>query len=601
MTVVRFSRDKNGSRETWGFGPYRTCTGFARYSLRSVPHAQPFRIPPACAAGHMLRTQLTSFVVSSEGFEPPTPVSKTGVISISPRGQGRDMVAYIGKIPKLLYNFSMKSVKSSPIPGEVVNIVETLEKGGFEAYLVGGCVRDLFLGRSPKDWDVTTNARPEQIQGLFPKTVYENVYGTVAVINEQTEEASLRAIEVTPYRLESGYSDRRHPDQVKFSEKIEDDLKRRDFTVNAMAVSLSDGAIKDIIDLYGGFADIKDKTIRTVGNPTDRFNEDALRMMRAIRLSVELGFTCNPDTFKAIQSQNKLIREVSMERIRDEFSRVIMSPDPKLGLEMLHSTGLLVHIIPELETGRGVKQPSAHAYDVWEHLLRTLQGAADKDFNLEMRLAALFHDVGKPNTKGFSRETNQPTFYGHEVVGSRETRKILERLKFSRATIEKVTKLVRWHMFFADTASITLSAVRRMIVNVGRENIWDLMNLRVCDRIGTGRPKENPYRLRKYKAMVEEALRDPVSVTMLKIDGKKIMETGNIPAGPKIGFVLNALLEEVLENPKLNTEEYLVKRSLELLALPESELKALAEKGKEKKKEEEEKEISKIRNKHKVS
>lgn len=495
----------------------------------------------------------------------------------------------------------MKSVKSSPIPAEVVNVVVTLEKRGFQAYLVGGCVRDLFLGRTPKDWDVTTNAAPDQIQGLFPKTVYENVYGTVAIINENTEDMSLRSVEVTPYRLESAYSDRRHPDQVKFSEKIEDDLKRRDFTINAMAVSLSDGAIKDIIDLYGGFADIKDKVIRTVGNPTDRFNEDALRMMRAVRLAVELGFTCNPETFKAIQSQSGLIKDVSMERIRDEFSRVIMSPNPKLGIEMLHSTGLLSHIIPELEVGRGVKQPQAHAYDVWEHLLRTAQHAADKEFNLEMRLAALFHDVGKPKTKGFSHETNQPTFYGHEVVGSRETRKILERMKFSRATIEKVTKLVRWHMFFADTESITLSAVRRMIVNVGRENIWDLMNLRVCDRIGTGRPKENPYRLRKYKAMIEEALRDPVSVAMLKIDGKKLMETAQIGPGPKIGFVLNALLEEVLEDPKLNTEEYLISKSKELLALPETELKARAEKGKEKKREEEEREVGEIRKKHKVS
>jgi len=495
----------------------------------------------------------------------------------------------------------MKSVKNSPIPTEVVNVVETLEKGGFQAYLVGGCVRDLFLGHVPKDWDVTTNATPEQIQGLFTKTVYENVYGTVAIINENTEDMSLRSVEVTPYRLESAYSDRRHPDQVKFSDKIEDDLKRRDFTINAMAVSLSDGAIKDIIDLYGGFADIKDKTVRTVGNPTDRFNEDALRMMRAIRLAVELGFTCNPETFKAIQSQSKLITDVSTERIRDEFSRVIMSPDPKLGIEMLHLTGLLSYIVPELEVGRGVKQPQAHAYDVWEHLLRTVQHAADKEFNLEMRLAALFHDVGKPKTKGFSRETNQPTFYGHEVVGSRETRKILERMKFSRATIEKVTKLVRWHMFFSDTESITLSAVRRMIVNVGPENIWDLMNLRVCDRIGTGRPKENPYRLRKYKAMIEEALRDPVSVGMLKIDGKKIMEVTSISPGPKIGLVLNALLEEVLEDPKLNTEEYLVTRSKELLALPEVELKARADKGKEKKREEEEREVGEIRKKHKVS
>ncbi len=495
----------------------------------------------------------------------------------------------------------MKSVQNKAIPAEIVNIVETIEKGGFQAYLVGGCVRDLLLGRPPKDWDITTNAKPDQIQALFVKTVYENAFGTVCVINEETEDLSLRNVEVTPYRQETGYSDRRHPDQVKFSDKIEDDLKRRDFTVNAIALNLSGGAIKDIIDLYGGMSDIKDKIIRTVGNPRDRFNEDALRMMRAMRLAVELGFTCNKETFMAIRSHNSLIQDISAERVRDEISKILMSKSPMIGMQLLHDSGILNYIIPELERGIGVEQPQAHKYDVWEHLIRSLQHAADKGWDLDIRIAALFHDIGKPNTKGFSRETNQPTFYGHEVVGSRETRKILERLKFSRATIEKVVKLVRWHMFFADTGQISLSAVRRMIVNVGPENIWDLMNLRSCDRIGTGRPKENPYRLRKYKAMIDEALRDPISVAMLKIDGKKIMEVGNIAPGPKIGFVLHALLEEVLEDPKLNTEKYLQEKSIQLLALSEAELKALADKGKEKKNEAEKREIEEIRGKHYVS
>jgi poly(A) polymerase/tRNA nucleotidyltransferase (CCA-adding enzyme) len=491
-----------------------------------------------------------------------------------------------------------KAVKNSPIPREIVSIVETLEKGGFQAYLVGGCVRDLFLGRVPKDWDVTTNATPEQIQGLFTKTVYENVYGTVVVIDEAVEDITLRNVEVTPYRLESGYSDKRHPDHVEFSTKIEDDLQRRDFTSNAIAVSLSGGAIKDIIDLYGGFTDIKDKTIRTVGKPEDRFNEDALRMIRAIRFAVELGFTIEKGTFAAIKSLSSTIQEVSGERIRDEFVKIVMSPSPMKGIELLEETGLLKHFIPELEKAIGVGQNQAHAFTVWEHLLRSLQHAADSKWSLEIRLSALFHDIAKPQTKGVSRVTGQPTFYGHEVVGSRETRKILERMKFSRVIIEKVTKLVRWHMFFADTGTITLSAVRRMIVNVGQENIWDLMNVRICDRIGTGRPKADPYRLRKYKSMVEEALRDPVSVGMLKIDGKKIMEVAKIPAGPKVGLVLNALMEEVLDDPKLNTEEYLQNQTIKLLALPEKELKILAEKGKEKKEEADEEDLKKIRGKH---
>jgi poly(A) polymerase/tRNA nucleotidyltransferase (CCA-adding enzyme) len=337
--------------------------------------------------------------------------------------------------------------KETAIPQEIVSAVETLEKGGFQAYLVGGCARDIFLGRKPKDWDITTNARPENIQAIFPKTVYENTFGTVAVVNEFSTDETLKIIEITPYRTESDYTDRRHPDKINFSDSLEDDLKRRDFTVNSIAINLSNGAIKDIVDLYGGISDIRDKVIKTVGEAKDRFNEDALRMMRAIRLAVELSFTCNPDTLTAIQSHCNLIKDVSIERIRDEFTKIIMSDNPKLGIEMLRDSKLLQFIIPELESGIGVKQPQAHMYDVWEHLLRTLQHSADKGYDLEMRLAALFHDIGKPKTKGFSHETNQPTFYGHEVVGSRETRNILDRMKFSRATIEKVTKLVRWHMF----------------------------------------------------------------------------------------------------------------------------------------------------------
>lgn len=492
-------------------------------------------------------------------------------------------------------------MKNSAIPREVVSTVEALEKAGFEAYLVGGCVRDLLLGRIPKDWDVTTNAKPEEIMKLYTKTVYENVFGTVAVVYEQATDETVKIVEITPYRIESTYSDRRHPDEVKFSTKLEDDLKRRDFTINAMAATLSKGAIKDIVDQYSGFKDLKDKIIRTVGNPSDRFNEDALRMMRAVRIAVQLGFTIDPATYKAIQANKALLSEVSRERVRDEFSKILMSNSPKLGIELLHETGLLAYIAPELERGIGVTQTQAHAFDVWEHLLRSLQHAADKGWGLDIRLAALFHDVSKPETKALSRETGQVTFYGHELKGSRETRRILDNLKFSRVIIDKVVKLVRWHMFFSDTESITLSAVRRMIVNVGRENIWDLMNVRVCDRIGTGRPKENPYRLRKYKAMVEEALHDPISVSMLKIDGKRLMEVVSIPAGPRIGNILHALFNEVLEDPKLNTPEYLENKSIELNKLSDAELANLGQKGKEKKEEEEEKNLGEIRKKYFVS
>lgn len=491
--------------------------------------------------------------------------------------------------------------KGDIVPKEVQKVLETLKNKGFEAYLVGGCSRDLLLGRKPKDWDVTTNATPEKIIPLFEKTFYENNFGTVAVVDENATDESVKIVEVTPYRLESSYSDHRRPDSVQFSKRLDDDLKRRDFTINAIAVDVSGDTVKDMIDLYGGFKDIKDKTIKTVGNPEDRFTEDALRMMRAPRLATELGFTINIETREAIIKHAKLLEKISAERVRDEFSKILMSKEPKKGIEMLHELGLLRYIAPELEQGIGIEQTQAHAYDVWEHLLRSLQCAADKEWPLDIRIAALFHDVSKPETRRFSHETKQFTFYGHEVVGSRVTKKILERLKYPNKLMDKVVKLVRWHMFFTDTEEITLSAVRRMIVNVGPENIWDLMNVRICDRIGTGRPKENPYRLRKYKAMIEEALHDPVSVGMLKIDGKRIMEVTRETPGPKIGYVLHALLEEVIENPKLNTAEYLEKRAVELFAMSEKDLKKLGEAGKERQKEEESKNIEEIRQKYHVS
>lgn len=492
------------------------------------------------------------------------------------------------------------------IPKEVSHVTETLKNKGFKAFLVGGCVRDLLLGRTPKDWDVTTDAIPEEIISAFEHTFYENSYGTVGVVNEETPNDRLKVVEVTPFRLESGYSDKRRPDTVSFSRNLEDDLKRRDFTINAIALEIipdkkHPGSFTgNIIDLFGGQKDLKDGLIRTVGDAHARLSEDALRIMRAVRLSAELDFAIEKDTLAALKTHAQLLSHIAKERIRDEFVRMIMSDTPMNSLILSKELGVLPFIAPELVEGIGVEQTQAHAYDVWEHLLRTVQHAADKDYGLEIRLAALFHDIGKPATRRLSRETGQFTFYGHEVVGARMTEKILKNLNFPTKTIENVVKLVRWHMFFSDTEQITLSAVRRMVANVGKDYIWDLMNVRICDRIGTGRPKENPYRLRKYKSMIEEALRDPISVGMLKIDGKEIMKVTNMGPNPKIGLILNALLEEVLENPKLNTKEYLEKKTIELAALPETELKKLAAIGKDKKAKAEEEEIAKIRGKHGV-
>ena len=531
------------------------------------------------------------------------------------------------------------------IPPEVTQVTNTLEKAGFEVYLVGGCVRDLIMGRVPKDWDLTTNAKPEQIIPLFEKTVYENNFGTVGVcipvdnvsrethsnvsyvtskdvphethsdvlqrysqsvsevVTHVTNDRSVESvthetkeyliIEVTPYRIEAKYSDFRHPDEVLFSDKLEDDLKRRDFTVNAMAMD-SNGHITDI---YKGQEDIKANILRTVGNPDDRFNEDALRMLRAVRFACQLGFTVSHETSESIFRNNALLKKISTERIRDEFSKIILSDNPAMGMMMLEKLGMLQHIIPELLDGVGCEQGGEHIYDVWNHLLHALQHAADKKWSLEIRLAALFHDIGKPKTK--RPGIKKPTFYGHEVVGARMARKIMDRLKFPKKEMDLVETLVRNHMFFSDTEQITLSAVRRIIAKVSAEHIWDLMNIRECDRVGM-KKKEAPYRLRKYFAMIEEALHDPISVKQLKIDGNYLMNTLHMKPGPRMGWVLNALLEEVLEDPAKNEVEYLSARVADFEKLSDTDLKSLGEKAKETKEELEEEAIGKLHAKHGV-
>lgn len=481
------------------------------------------------------------------------------------------------------------------IPEEVKNISRMLSDAGFENFLVGGCVRDMVIGKKPKDWDFATNANPEDIIKLFPKTFYENDYGTVGVVNENTAEETLRTIEVTPYRLESGYSDFRRPDKVEWGKTIEDDLARRDFTMNALAYNIE---TKELLDPFQGKTDIEKKVIRTVGLPDDRFGEDALRMFRALRLASELNFAIEHETQKAIMEHVELLEHISRERVRDEFTKIVMSDTPALALDLSARLGLLKFISPEFEKGIGMEQNQAHAYTVWEHLLRTLNHAAKKNFPLHVRLAAFIHDVAKPHTR--KRLKNQWTFYNHEVLGARLARNILEDLRFSKEIIEKVVKLVRWHMFFSDTEKITLSAVRRIVRNVGVDLIWDLVDLRVCDRIGTGRPKETPFRLRKYKSMIEEVLRDPISVKQLSINGADIMKLTGINPGPHIGFILEILLSEVLENPELNTREYLERRVGELHALKPTELAELGKTARAKNASEEEKEVSKIREEYRV-
>jgi len=475
-------------------------------------------------------------------------------------------------------------------------VADTLEGAGFEAYLVGGCVRDLIIGRTPKDWDLTTDARPDAITALFPDSFCNNDYGTVGVKTE-SENPTLQVIEVTPYRSESEYSDARRPDSVTFGVSLAEDLARRDFTVNAIAYRT---AIAETVDKYRGIEDIKAKRLRAVGDPNERFAEDALRMMRAVRLAAELDFVIEADTMAGIIKNRDRLGKIATERISAEFIRIIDSKTPMTGIIFLQKLGLLPFIIPELLEAMGCEQGGIHAYDVYEHLLRTLQGAADKGFSTEMRLAALLHDIGKPATRRTGGKNKLYTFFGHEVVGARMTKVILERLKLPREMIDIVVNLVRWHMFFSDPDLITLAAVRRTIMRIGEDNIDDLLNLRVCDRIGTGRPKEQPFRFRKYKAMVDEALRDPISVKLLKIDGVRIMDITGEKPGKKLGYILHALLEEVLVDPRKNTAEYLENRTKDFILLDEIELQRLAEAGKEKLAEEEAHAIKDIEREHKV-
>jgi tRNA nucleotidyltransferase (CCA-adding enzyme) len=485
------------------------------------------------------------------------------------------------------------------IPEYVIYVTKTLEKAGFEAFLVGGSVRDLIIGTEPKDWDITTNAVPEQIITLFEKTVYENIFGTVGVCvphetKEDVTQETYDIVEVTPYRTETTYSDFRHPDEVKFSKNIEDDLKRRDFTMNALAYSDKG----QIIDPYKGQEDIKDKVVRAVGKPADRFKEDALRMLRAVRFAAQLNFAIEYDTMQAIADNSQLLKNISGERIRDEFIKIIESNNSALSIGMLSKLGLLKHIIPELEEGIGCEQGGAHIYDVFEHCLGALDHATKKGLSTEIRLSALFHDIGKPRSRR-PGDKKAYTFYGHEVIGARMAKIIMERLKFPKITTEFVISMVRNHMFFSDTEQITLSAVRRIVQKVGKEHIWELMQIRECDRVGM-KKVEAPYRLRKYHAMIEEVLRDPISVSALAIDGEVLIKDLGMKPSRRMGWILHALLEEVLDDPQKNTLEYLKQKALELETLPDAELEILGEQGRDKKEELEEEEISKVHAKHGV-
>ncbi|HHE76621.1 MAG TPA: HD domain-containing protein [Candidatus Parcubacteria bacterium] len=465
------------------------------------------------------------------------------------------------------------------MPKEIKSVLKKLETAGFEAYLVGGCVRDLLLKIEPKDWDITTNAKPQEIRSVFPNSFYENKFLTVTV-KTNSEDPRLKEVEVTTYRSEAKYTDRRHPDKIKFAKTLEEDLQRRDFTINAMALTIKK---EKLVDLFEGKKDLENKIIRAVGDPKKRFNEDSLRMMRAVRLATTLDFTIEEKTAQEIKKNSSWLSFISKERVRDEFLKIIISERAAKGIELLRNLNLLKHIIPELEESYGVTQNKHHIYDVYTHSLRALDYAAKKNFNKYIRIAALLHDIAKPRVK--KGEGPDATFYNHEIVGAEMTKKILNRLKFPKKDIEKITKLVRYHLFYYNVGEVGESSVRRLVRRVGIENMDDLLKLRMADRIGSGVPKAEPYKLRHLKYLIEKVSRDPLSVKMLKVSGNDVMRILKITPGPKIGLILDILLGLVLSDPNKNKKTLLEKEIKKLGSLPDDKIKRIAEEAKRKRNE----------------
>jgi poly(A) polymerase/tRNA nucleotidyltransferase (CCA-adding enzyme) len=471
------------------------------------------------------------------------------------------------------------------IPKPIIEVLQKIEGAGFEAYIVGGSVRDLLMNRNIKDWDITTNAKPEEILNIFPDSFYKNDFGTVGVKIKEKEE-TVAVVEITTYRIESKYSDKRHPDKIKFAKTLEEDLSRRDFTVNALAAKIKKGGI-DIADLFNGQKDLKNKIIRAVGNADDRFSEDALRMLRAVRFRSELNFSIEEKTFAAIKKNSELIKHIASERIKDELTRIIISDNPAEGIDMLQKTGLLAHIIPELEKGVGVAQNRHHIYTIYKHAILALKHCPSK--KIEVRLAALLHDVAKPQTK--RGEGLYATFYNHDHVGAKVVEKILTRLRFSSEIVQKVKLLVDNHMFYYNPDEVGESSVRKLIKKVGLENIKDLIDLRIADRLGSGTPKAKPYKLRHLEYVIDKVSHDAVSVKMLKINGNDLMKELKITPGPKIGAILEVLLAEVIEDAEKNNRKYLLGRAKELDKKDLTSLRSMAKEKIEEKKEEDDKEI----------
>lgn len=531
-------------------------------------------------------------------------------------------------------------IKSITLPITVVHILRLLQQAGYEAFIVGGAVRDIILHAQTEssttipqvvDWDFTTNATPAQIQQLFPDSFYDNNFGTVGIAHEhlidqlqlsptldfsawlpatlntkqrlidisaatkihnslsdasttQLDSPSLPdhtfpPYEITTYRSESSYQDHRHPEVISWGKSLTEDLNRRDFTINALALNISATAIQQLLarvapdntailleagqyqltDLYQGLADIESGTLRTVGNASNRFTEDALRMLRAVRLSVQLNMAIEQETYQAIVAHSPLLRHISWERIRDELLKILSSHYPAEGIELLDEVGLLDHILPELQLAKGVAQGGHHTTDVWTHSLDALRECPSLD--PIVRLATLLHDIAKPETVG--KHHGEITFYNHEVVGARTAKAICRRLKLPRRDIDRVFTLVRHHMFYYQPHNSDAS-IRRFMRKVGLEHVDDILDVREADRLGSG-AKKTSWRLEEMKQRMIEQLHQPMDVTDLAINGHDLMQELQLAPGPILGKLLQQLLEQVLDHPELNTKDQLLQLATKLL------------------------------------
>ena len=441
------------------------------------------------------------------------------------------------------------------LPEAIKNIFSIFKKNGFEIYLVGGAVRDFLLGKNPKNFDFTTNATPEKIQSLFPNSFYNNNYGTVSIPVEMEGLSSLKKtiVEITPFRKEKDYTDFRHPEKIEWAKTLEEDLARRDFTINAIAY---DG--KKIIDPHYGQKDLKEKIIRCVGDPDKRFSEDALRLLRAIRFASQFGFLIEEKTREAIVKNNYLINKISWERIRDEFLRILKSDHPAEGVLFLRNTGLLKYILPELDVCFSIPQKSPkrhHIYDVGTHLVMSLKYCHSKDEIT--RFATLIHDIGKAKTFKKDEKTGMITFYNHEIVGKKLAEKIAERFKFSNEQKTKLIRLVAYHQFTVSELQ-TNKAIRRFIRNVGKQYLQDMLDLRTADRLGSG-AKPTSWRFELFRKRLIEVQKEPFKITDLKVNGHDVMKILNIKPGPKVGQLLKYLFNQVVEKKLKNKREVLTK------------------------------------------